>query len=54
MAFNYDDELLTDRDRVRFHLQDTVSGQGQKPENGNFTDAEIDALVTYLNPATDT
>jgi len=46
MTFTYNDELATDRDRVRFHLQDTISGSGPRPGGGNFTDAEIDGLVT--------
>ena len=46
MAFTYSDTLLTDHDKVRFWLQDTVDGQGQKPQNDNFSDGEIDALVT--------
>jgi benzoyl-CoA reductase/2-hydroxyglutaryl-CoA dehydratase subunit BcrC/BadD/HgdB len=46
MAFTYNDALSIDRDKVRFWLQDTAEGQGPKPSNANFTDAEIDALVT--------
>jgi hypothetical protein len=46
MAFNYDDSLDTDRDRVRFRLQDTVENSGPKPSGGNFTDNEIDGLIT--------
>lgn len=45
MAFTYLGTLATDRDKVRFHLQDTVSGSGPKPADGNFTDAEIDGLL---------
>jgi hypothetical protein len=46
MAFTYSDELTTDKDRVRFSLQDTVEKKGPKPANGNFSDAEIGALLT--------
>ena len=46
MAFTYSEALSEDRDKVRFHLQDTVSGSGPKPSDGNFSDAEIDGLVT--------
>ena len=46
MAFTYVGDLSTDRDKVRFWLQDTTSGSGPKPSDGNFTDAEIDGLVT--------
>jgi len=47
MAFSYDDDLATDRDKVRFWLQDTTESQGPKPNNNNFSDAELDALITY-------
>ena len=46
MALTYSDALTGGRDNVRLWLQDTVSGQGPKPQNGNFSDAEIDALIT--------
>jgi len=46
MAFTYVGDLSTDRDKVRFYLQDTVSASGPKPGGGNFTDAEVDGLVT--------
>lgn len=45
MAFTYIGDLSTNRDKVRFHLQDTTSGSGPKPSDGNFTDAEIDGLI---------
>jgi len=45
-ALTYSEALSEDRDKVRFHLQDTVSGSGPKPSDGNFSDAEIDGLVT--------
>jgi hypothetical protein len=46
MAFTYKGGLASDRDKVRFYLQDTVSGKGKKPDNENFTDAELDGLLT--------
>ena len=46
MAFTYIGDLSTNRDRVRFWVQDTISGSGPKPSDGNFTDAEIDGMVT--------
>lgn len=46
MAFTYNDALSVDRDKVRFWLQDTVSGEGKKPQNDNFTDDEIAGLIT--------
>ena len=46
MAFTYDDALTGNRDKVRFHLQDTVNDAGPKPGDVNFSDDEIDGLVT--------
>lgn len=46
MAVTYDDTLATDRDKVRFYLQDTVEDSGPKPSDGNFSDNEIAGLVT--------
>lgn len=46
MAFSYYDTLATDRDKVRFWLQDTEENKGKKPGNENFTDAELDGLLT--------
>jgi len=44
MAWTYKDDLVADRDKIRFAIGDTVSGSGPKPEDGNFTDAELDGL----------
>jgi len=38
--------LLTDLDRVRFAVGDTVSGSGKRPGDGNFTDDEINGLIS--------
>lgn len=46
MTITYTGTLLTDLDKIRFYLQDTVSGSGPKPADGNFTDAELTALIT--------
>jgi len=46
MAFTYCDEIDTDKDRVRFNLNDTIENKGPKPANGNFTDAEIGMLLS--------
>ena len=46
MAITYTGELTTDLDRVRFYLGDTVNGTGIKPDGSNFTDAELNGLVT--------
>lgn len=46
MAFSYNGTLSTDLDKVRFYIQDTVSGSGPKPSDGNFTDDELSGLLT--------
>jgi len=46
MAFTYYDDLSDNRSKVRFYLQDTTNGGGPKPADANFTDAEIDGLIT--------
>ena len=45
MTFSYADTLTTDRDRVRFYLQDTAYNAGPKPADGNFSDEELDGLI---------
>ena len=45
MAFTYSDGLLTDRDRIRFFIGDTVSAAGTLPGGTNFTDAELTGLL---------
>jgi hypothetical protein len=42
----YDDALSTDKDRVRFYIQDVSAGAGPKPSDANFSDDEIAGLVT--------
>jgi hypothetical protein len=44
-VFTYVPTWPTERDKVRFYLQDTVSGAGPKPADGNFSDAELTALL---------
>ncbi len=46
MAFTYAGDLSSDREKVRFYLQDAVSGSGPKPADANFTDEELDGLIT--------
>ena len=46
MAFTYDDALSTSRDKARFYLQDTTEDAGPKPGDANFSDDELDGLVT--------
>jgi hypothetical protein len=44
--FRYHDGLNTDRDKIRFHIQDTVEDSGPKPDGANFTDNELAGLLT--------
>lgn len=46
MAVTYLDTQLTDRDKVRFAIQDTVENAGPLPSDANFSDNEINATVT--------
>ena len=46
MAFTYYGDRSTDLDKVRFNIGDTVSGSGPLPSSGNFTDAELSALIS--------
>ncbi len=46
MTFTYSGTLATDLEKVRFYLQDTVQGTGPKPADANFTDAELEGLIT--------
>lgn len=46
MNFTYIDLLLTDRDIIRFKVQDTVQSSGPKPDGGNFSDEEIAGMLT--------
>ncbi len=44
MAFTYD--LTTDRGVVRLSMGDTVENAGPRPDKRNFSDVEIDYLIT--------
>ena len=46
MAFTYLGDLSTDRDKVRFYIFDKVADSGPLPSDTNFTDEELDALIT--------
>ena len=46
MTHTYDGALTTDKEKVRFYIQDTTRNSGPKPSDGNFSDEELDALVT--------
>lgn len=46
MTVTYNQALATDKDRIRFYIQDTVEGKGPKVSDVNFSDEEIAGLVT--------
>lgn len=47
MAFYYNAELSTStRDLIRFHLEDIAEDNGPLPDGGNFSNEELDALLT--------
>ena len=46
MAFTYDDTLSTNLAKVRYHIQDTEELAGPKPADANFTDNELNGLIT--------
>ena len=45
-AVTYNDALTNDSDKVRFQIGDTLADDGPLPGDANFTDAELDALLT--------
>ena len=46
MAITYEGDLSTSLDKVRFYLNDKVSGDGPLPAKANFTDNELNGLIT--------
>lgn len=46
MTVTYDGDLSTDLEKLRFYTGDTVSGSGPRPGDRNFTDAELNPLIT--------
>jgi len=45
MSFTYSDDLLLERDRIRFAVGDTTEEAGPKPEDANYTDEELAGLL---------
>lgn len=45
MTFSYQATHASDIDRVRFYIADTASGNGPLPEDGNFTNEEIQSII---------
>ena len=46
MTVTYVGNLSNNRDKVRFYLGDKEDGAGPLPEDANFSDAEIDGLIS--------
>ena len=46
MAFSYIGDLSTSREKVRFYLGDKTDGAGPLPDDANFSDGEIDGLIS--------
>jgi hypothetical protein len=46
MTLTYVGDLSTDLDKVRFYIGDTATSSGPLPSAGNFTDAELNGLIT--------
>lgn len=46
MAYSYNPVHRGDLDRVRFHIDDVTEGSGPKPLDANFSDEEIDSILT--------
>ena len=46
MAFTYLGDLSTNREKVRFYINDRTVDSGPRPSSANFSDAEIDGLIT--------
>jgi hypothetical protein len=47
MAFTYD--ITTDVGKVRFQIGDRVENTGVRPDGTNFSDEEIEMMLTELN-----
>jgi hypothetical protein len=45
MTFTYTTPFVTDTDRLRFKIQDTVAGSGIRPDGGNFSDEELASVL---------
>jgi len=46
MAFTYSDSIAIDRDKVRLRAGDTVENEGPRPDGRNFSDGELDFILT--------
>lgn len=46
MTFTYAGDLGTSLDKVRFYIGDTTENAGVKPSDGNFTDEELNGLIS--------
>ena len=46
MTLTYTGNLGTSLDKVRFYISDKVASSGPLPDGGNFTDDELNGLIT--------
>ena len=46
MAFTYLGDLSTNREKVRFYINDRAVDSGPRPSSANFTNEELDGLIT--------
>ena len=46
MTLTYVGDLSTDLDKICFHIGDTAASAGPLPSAGNFTDAELNGLLS--------
>ena len=46
VTITYLGTLATDLDKVRFNLSDTVENAGPRPADANYTDAELNGLIS--------
>ncbi len=44
--YTYEDSLTTDKDKVRLYIADKVEDAGPRPEKANYSDDEINAVIT--------
>lgn len=45
MTLTYIGDLSTSLDACRFHINDTTASSGPRPASGNYTDAELGAII---------
>ena len=46
MTLTYVGDYSSDREKVRFHIADTMASAGPRPEDANYTDELLDPLIS--------